>query len=77
MYLPEFLRRALPEAVVVDLSTPEAQAEYVALLEKTNPAPHHVVDFAGLPEQPSRWGPRRQYPCPVPVVRASDGAVYE
>ncbi|MET9690369.1 hypothetical protein ABZY81_18125 [Streptomyces sp. NPDC006514] len=78
--LPESVRRWWPDPdPVIDLTTPEARAEYAALLAAKEPEPpHHVVDFHGLPQEPPRFRPRRQYARGlVPVVRASDGRRFD
>ncbi|MEU5811210.1 hypothetical protein [Streptomyces sp. NPDC047718] len=72
MHLP-FLRRPEP---VVDLTTPEARAEYEAYLKTSDRGTRQVVDFRGLPPEPPRHRPRRQYRCPVRIVRASTGEEY-
>ncbi|WP_405832462.1 hypothetical protein [Streptomyces sp. NBC_00105] len=79
MTIPEFLRRRWPDPEpVIDLTTPDAQAEYAALLDATEPEqPRHAVDFhASNAAEPPRFRPRKPWgPGLVPVVRASDGAV--
>ncbi|MFG2984946.1 hypothetical protein ACGFYQ_27430 [Streptomyces sp. NPDC048258] len=78
MALPSFFRRYSEPEPVVDLSTPEAQAEHAAFLAASEPEePRHSVDFhSRAQDEPPRHRPRRQYPCPVRIARASDGAEY-
>ncbi|MER6218240.1 hypothetical protein ABT213_29840 [Streptomyces sp. NPDC001674] len=62
----------------IDLSTPELRREYAEYLASTQPDPVRYVDFHPAKVEASRYRPRRRPwgPGLVPVVRASDGAVW-
>ncbi|MFC9296943.1 hypothetical protein ACFTWH_08460 [Streptomyces sp. NPDC057011] len=74
MNLPEFLHRWWPSVEpIIDLTTPEARAEAAAAYPAAK-AKGHIVDFHAAPQEPPRHRPRMTPPCPIAIIRKSDGA---
>ncbi|MGW2587212.1 hypothetical protein ACWCYZ_39040 [Streptomyces virginiae] len=58
--------------LIIDLTTPEAQAEYAAFLARAKAEQARIVDFHPVPEaEPRNFG--RRWTWDSPAARASDG----